>query len=104
VPLFQSRCLVGYDSISGSSPKSVQGRSVGCCRHHHSRRRCVCSVGCTTRIVPMLEVALSRTTGKPGIGGPTVVLNGAIFDPRQFAKRQRSAPSRLYECATQDGG
>jgi hypothetical protein len=104
MPLFQSRCLVGYDSISGSSPKSVQGRSVGWCRRHHSRRRCVCSVGCTTRIVPMSEVALSRTTGKPGIGGPTVVLTGAIFDPRQFAKRQCSTPSRLCTCATQDGG
>ena len=59
---------------SPSSPPSVHGRGVVLPRRRrHFRRRCFFSLGCITRIVPMSQVALSRTTGKPGIGGSRAV-------------------------------
>ena len=63
-----------------SSPPSVHGRGVVLPRRRvHLRRHCFFSVGCITRIVPMSQVALSRTTGKPGIGGSRAVLTGPLL-------------------------
>ena len=74
--IFEERFVVSRTTTSvpgrvpPSSPPSVHGRGVVLPRRRgHLRRRCFFSAGCITRIVPMSQVALSRTTGKPGIGG-----------------------------------
>ena len=57
------------------------------------------SLGWTTRIVPMSEVVLSRTTGKPGTGGSTVVLT-APFRPRGSYRIRSAALRRCVASAS----
>jgi hypothetical protein len=59
-------------------------------RRRRRQRRFRFSFGCIRRIVPMSEDALSRTTGKPGIGGPRVLLAAPLL-PTCRTSRPRGA-------------
>ena len=74
------RAARGGSDGKRASPGWRRRRHLGCLG--------VCSVGCTTRILPMSEVALSRRTGKPGIGDSRVV-STAPFLPTSRTSRPR---------------